>query len=923
MSNQFQILFFTESWLNSKINDSVIIQGFSYTLIRSDRQSRKGGGSAILISDLIPFQTIKVPKVQNSDVCCIDIFSPINQQKIRFINVYRPTTKETIQNFYSLIDCLILLSTIDYPLIILGDLNFPNFNWSIPNVFPDSPTPFESAFIEFFQALDLKQLVKSPSRNENFLDLILTKDSSIISSLSIKAPFGHSDHNSITFSIKLNYKKTNSNSERKYNFRKANYSHINQILANTDWIIFFYDYPDVESSYNKFIYFLHTIIESLVPLIKQTDSIKNLPVHIQRLYQYRKNLWKGITKEHIRKKFLETSKKFELEISKFIRNRENKKLFNIKTKFDYVSSFIKSKNSKIPSLIGQNNQFIFSNQIKSDILADQFSSVFSDQNISSQFLSFSHQYPTTKIDSIFIDPQIVFNTMAKLDNSNNSSPDGIPNIFYNKCRDTLVIPLTHIFSLSILSSKIPTIWKKAIINPIPKKSNPKYPIDFRPISLLCSSSKILEKIIANELQSFIEANNILPNCQHGFRKSHSVSTQLLEVMDDFTYSLENKCLIDVIYFDLAKAFDTVPHSLLISKLNNIGIQGNILSWINDYLSYRTFTVRVSNHFSKEKYCTSGVPQGSILGPLLFIIFISDLPEFCATPGITLKLFADDLKAYNIFKNSTDFPLQIFIDKFSEYCQLNGLKIAIEKCSVLHLGNLNPLNNYFINNIAIPQISPEDSVRDLGIYFSHDLKWDKHINIITRKALRCSYSIFKSIKSKNPKILINLFNIYVRPILEFSSQVFNPHLDKDIKSIEKIQKDFLRWTFRRINPKTEPPDYLDLLTLFNLEPLFYRRIKADLKLFHQHICGSISIKNNNSYFIGKTNTRGFKNILPIACNTKARFHSFFVRTARLYKFIPQHMRNSCPDQFNRLLATFNLSQFVDSLPDHLKRHYDTF
>uniref|UniRef100_A0A1I8BVZ0 Reverse transcriptase domain-containing protein n=1 Tax=Meloidogyne hapla TaxID=6305 RepID=A0A1I8BVZ0_MELHA len=361
--------------------------------------------------------------------------------------------------------------------------------------------------------------------------------------------------------------------QRKYNFRKANYSHINQILANTDWIIFFYDCPDVESSYNKFIYFLHTIIESLVPLIKQTDSIKNLPVHIQRLYQYRKNLWKAITKEHIRKKFLETSKKFELEISKFIRNRENKKLFNIKTKFDYVSSFIKSKNSKIPSLIGQNNQFIFSNQIKSDILADQFSSVFSDQNISSQFLSFSHQYPTTKIDSIFIDPQIVFNTMAKLDNSNNSSPDGIPNIFYNKCRDTLVIPLTHIFSLSILSSKIPTIWKKAIINPIPKKSNPKYPIDFRPISLLCSSSKILEKIIANELQSFIEANNILPNCQHGFRKSHSVSTQLLEVMDDFTYSLENKCLIDVIYFDLAKAFDTVPHSLLISKLNNIGIQG--------------------------------------------------------------------------------------------------------------------------------------------------------------------------------------------------------------------------------------------------------------------------------------------------------------------------------------------------------------
>nr|CAD2133874.1 unnamed protein product [Meloidogyne enterolobii] len=277
-----------------------------------------------------------------------------------------------------------------------------------------------------------------------------------------------------------------------------------------------------------------------------------------------------------------------------------------------------------------------------------------------------------------------------------------------------------------------------------------------------------------------------------------------------------------------------------------------------------------------------------------------------------------------FKNRVnESPLQIFINKFTEYCHLNGLKIAIEKCSVLYLGNSNPSTKYFINDIVIPQISSEDSVRDLGIHFSHDLKWDKHINIITRKAIRCSYSIFKSIKSRNPKILTNLFNIYVRPILEFSSSVFNPHLDKDIKSIEKVQKDFLRWVFRRINPKTELPEYHDLLYYFKQESLFYRRIKADLNLFHQHVCGTITIKNNNSYFISKANTRGFQNIITIACNTKARFHSFFVRTARIYKFIPQHMRNSTPEHFSRLLVTFDISQFIDSLPNHLKRHFCNF
>nr|CAD2133876.1 unnamed protein product [Meloidogyne enterolobii] len=342
MSNKFHVLAFSETWLNSKIDDNVIIQGFNYQIIRSDRQSRKGGGVAILISSLIPFQNIKVPNIQNSDICCIDLFSPINQQKLRLIVVYRPTTRETLEHFISFIDCLVFLSSIDYPYYILGDFNFPNFNWTSPNPFPNTLTPSESIFVEFFQSSNLEQIVHSPTRNQNYLDLVLTADKSLASSLSVEAPMGGSDHNSIIFDIKLNFK-SRSKSNPRYQFNKANYSHINGILANVDWVIFFYDCIDVESCYTKFLLFLHTIIRSCVPLSNKSDSFEHYPVHIQRLYQYRKNLWKGISKPHIKEKFIETSKKLEHEISKFIRNRENKKLSNIKTKFDYISSFIKPK----------------------------------------------------------------------------------------------------------------------------------------------------------------------------------------------------------------------------------------------------------------------------------------------------------------------------------------------------------------------------------------------------------------------------------------------------------------------------------------------------------------------------------------------------------------------------------------------------
>lgn len=183
----------------------------------------------------------------------------------------------------------------------------------------------------------------------------------------------------------------------------------------------------------------------------------------------------------------------------------------------------------------------------------------------------------------------------------------------------------------------------------------------------------------------------------------------------------------MVYFYFKKAFDTVSHEKLVIKLREIGISGSLLKWISNYLSNRSFRVKVQNSFSSNKKVTSGVPQGSVLGPLLFLIYISDLPNFCKTENIRLKIFADDLKAYTVSENSAD--LQNFIDKLIKFAHIKGLKIAPEKCQVFYIGSKNPRITYNILNSKINIVEEGEVVRDLGIFFSSDLKWEKHIEII--------------------------------------------------------------------------------------------------------------------------------------------------------------------------------------------------
>ena len=444
-----------------------------------------------------------------------------------------------------------------------------------------------------------------------------------------------------------------------------------------------------------------------------------------------------------------------------------------------------------------------------------------------------------------------------------SAPEGVIATFFDLLfsiqKDQLILikelatelsfPLKLLFDKTLAQGKLPTQWKTAEVRPIFKKGVKTTPGNYRPVSLTSIVCKVFESFVKDKIFNHLTDNNLLSDHQYGFCGGRSCTTQLLNTINDWFTYLDINVPVDAIYLDFRKAFDTVPHERLMTKLYGYGIRGQLLIWIRDFLKDRYQYVTINDKSSNKIPVTSGVPQGSVLGPTLFIYFINDLPSVVST---FVKIFADDTKAYYpILNNSDKILLQKTINDMVEWSKIWQLGFNGSKCKVLHLGKNNPLHQYTIeDNNSIKDLEITVLEKDLGVNVDPLLTFENHIALAVKKSRSLSGLIIRSITYKTREVMVPLFKSNVRPNLEYANAVWMPYKRKHIDSIESVQRHFTRYIIGM-----KELSYEDRLKSLKLPTLEYRRFRGDLIEVYK-ICNNLydPITTRSLLTYNKSNTR---------------------------------------------------------------------
>ena len=554
---------------------------------------------------------------------------------------------------------------------------------------------------------------------------------------------------------------------------------------------------------------------------------------------------------------------------------------------------LRKKKSSIPPLISRSGGLLLSDCSKANLLNEFFSSCF---NTSSPPLSFSSIPATSPCPpDLLCSVDNILHLLLHLPSDTATGPDGISSRMLKSTAYSIAPVLTSIFNLSLQSRTFPSDWKCSHIVPIPKTNSPSSPSDFRPISLLSIVSKVFERHIHNYLSDFCTHHHIISNCQFGFRPGFSSESALLSVTNSWFSFLDSYKSVCAVFFDLRKAFDSVPHRLLLDTLSSLHIPPVLLHWLHDYLCDRSQLVVINGSCSLKSPVLSGVPQGSILGPLLFILYINGLSNIPLLSSAKLTMYADDILLSHPINSSADLPsLQSNINSISSWFSSNLLTVNSSKTKYMFIALKNPP---FLS--SLPPLYLDDSPLELvscykylGVFLSSNLSWSSHIQHICSKSRKLIGFLFRYFyRFSPPSVLFKLYLALIRPHLEYCSSVWDPSSSSLISSLEKVQYFALK-----LCSKQWSSSYSSLLLLFNCPTLSLRRKFSKLTFLFKVLHG-LTYFPSGSFAFQHPPRMSFRSYHPLNLHipftrSSAYLNSFTPNVCRLWNRLPADLKD-CP------------------------------
>lgn len=897
LQGKFDIITFSETWLSNKDKSSDYSMAGYQAPFRRDRADNSGyGGVMAYVSSNVGCKRREDLESPNFEGMWLEILA--KNEKLFLLVIYRTESSTTVDFWQDLQGDIGNVRSLYNPKIMLiGDLN------------ADPKTRHGKLLAEFAESNFFTMHIKEPTRvsqnSSSVLDQILTNFPQMVSEALVCSPVSNSDHCLISTTIKFKSKNKKAYIRRMWDFKRANFELYRQSLSKINWNNCF-ESPNIDQICFEVTNHILSAATAAIPnklvTIRPSDKPWYTNYHRRlhrkklRLYDNYKKKRDEVSWENFSKARSEYKKEIQTAKSMYEDNqyasladesiRNEKKWWTLLKQVYRGSSVIES----IPPL-QKLDEVITDDKDKADLFNDFFlkASSIDDSQAAIPDNAITNIGPF--LEKITVTYDDVKDQVETLKCNKAYGHDEVSPIFLKEGGQTVVMVLHRLFTLSLEQKQFPSMWKKANVIPLHKKDSMNVVSNYRPVSLLCVASKIFERIIFKYVFNFFRDNFVINDFQSGFQSGRSTTTQLLELCHHFCKAIDNGKEIRVVFLDIRKAFDKVWHKGLMHKLALSGIRGNLLSWFENYLDGRCQRVIINGQSSEWANVNAGVPQGSVLGPLLFLIYINDITaciRHCNT-----RLFADDTCLFVEVEERRDTANLINSDlmNIERWAKKWLVQFAPEKTKSLIISkkqdaNLNPYI-YFKDH----QVEEVKSHVYLGLLFTHNLSWNAHISNVELKA-RKKLNMLSPLKYKlDRKSLELLFTSFVSSSIYYGIEVWGGTYDSHLLKLEHIVVDGMRLVTGATNRSNiaklyedtgwqsvkEHRDQAIIIMLYKIKTNFAPNYLRDL--MPQNQISVHNLRNKKDYIEPSFNTEVFK-------------RSFFPTAIRLWNLVGTEIKDCC-------------------------------